>query len=55
MPKRKIHPATGKHIKVPSDFKKRRCIRSAEQNAARRQKGLYGGKFRPNKNAKVYF
>ena len=53
--KKKIDPATGKLIKYPSDFKKRKP-RTTEQNAARNQKEKdEPGRIRPNKHAKVYF
>ena len=55
--KRKIDPATGKNIKTPSDFKKRkRKHRTTEQNAARNQKEEDTPvRIRPNNHIKVYF
>ena len=53
--KKKIDPATGKRMKYPSDFKGRTTEQNATRNAARHQKGMDGGKFRPNKHTKVHF
>ena len=58
--KKKIDPATGKRIKYPSDFKKKKKLRTAEQKAARNiaQSKAATGKKRTcgqNQNAKAYF
>ena len=58
--KKKIDPATltGKRMKYPSDFKKKKprtTEQNATRNAGRRGKGMDGGKFRPNKHTKVHF
>ena len=58
--KRKVDPAaeTGKCMKYPSDFKERKpkpTEQKKRRNAGRRQKGMDGGEFRPNKHTKVYF
>ena len=52
--KKKIDPATGKRMKYPSDFKKKK-LRTTEQKAERRQKETDVGRFRPTHHSKVHF